>query len=67
MSTKDTLENMVLNTWLAGLGSIDSSKEMLGKSIDAAQQNSNDLYNELLSRREEIQSKINNRNDVIQS
>jgi hypothetical protein len=67
MSTKDTLENIVLNTWLAGLGSIDSSKEMLGKSIDAAQQNSNDLYNELLSRREEIQSKINNRNDVIQS
>jgi hypothetical protein len=67
MSTKDTLENMARNTWLAGLGSIDSSKEALGKSIDAAQQKSNDLYNELLSRGEEIQSKINDKKDEIQS
>jgi hypothetical protein len=67
MSTKDSLENMARNTWLAGLGSIDSSKEALGKSIDAAQQKSNNLYNELLSRGEEIQSKINDKKDEIQS
>ncbi|MBA6391773.1 hypothetical protein H4J38_13445 [Colwellia sp. BRX10-3] len=67
MSTKDTLESMARNTWLAGLGSIDSSKEALGKSIDAAQQKSNNLYNELLSRGEEIQSKINDKKDEIQS
>jgi hypothetical protein len=42
MSTKATLKNMARNTWLAGLGSIDSSKEALGKSIDATQQKSND-------------------------
>jgi hypothetical protein len=67
MSTKDTLESMARNTWLAGLGSIGSSKEALGKSIDAAQQKSNNLYNELLSRGEEIQSKINDKKDEIQS
>jgi hypothetical protein len=67
MSAKDTLESMARNTWLAGLGSIDSSKEALGQSIDAAQQKSNNLYNELLSRGEEIQSKINDKKDEMQS
>ena len=67
MSTKDTLENLARNTWLAGLGSIDSSKEALGKSIDAAQEKSNSLYNELLSRGEEIQSKINHKKDELQA
>lgn len=67
MSTKDTLENMARNTWLAGLGSINSSKEALGKSIDAAQEKSNNLYNELLTRGEEIQNKINDKKDEIQA
>jgi hypothetical protein len=67
MSTKDTLENMARNTWLAGLGSIDSSKEALGKSIDAAQEKSNSLYSELLTRGEKIQSKINDKKDELQA
>jgi len=67
MSTKDTLENMARNTWLAGLGSIDSSKEALGKSIDAAQEKSNNLYTELLSRGEVMQSKFNHKKDEIQA
>jgi hypothetical protein len=66
MSTKDTLENIARNTWLAGLGSIDSSKETLSKSINAAQEKSNNLYSELLTRGEEIQDKINVKKDDIQ-
>jgi chromosome segregation ATPase len=66
MSTKDTLENMARNTWLAGLGSINSSKEALGKSIDAAQEKSNNLYDELLTRGEEIQNNLYNKKDNIQ-
>lgn len=67
MSTKDTLENMARNTWLAGLGSIDNSKEVLAKSIDAAQEKSNSLYSELVSRGEEIQTKINETRDALQA
>lgn len=67
MSTKDNLENMAKNTWLAGLGSIDSSKEALGKSIEAAQEKSNNLYNELLTRGEELQRKIDGKKDEIQA
>jgi hypothetical protein len=66
MSTKDTLENIARNTWLAGLGYIDSSKEALSKSIDAAQEKSNNLYSELLTRGEEIQGKINDTKGDIQ-
>ncbi len=58
MSTKDTFENMAKNTWLAGLGTISSSKELIEKSIDSAQEKSNALYNDLLSRGEEVQGKI---------
>nr|WP_297347307.1 hypothetical protein [uncultured Glaciecola sp.] len=58
MSAKHTLETMVRNTWLAGLGSIESSVGALSKSIDAAQKKSNNIYNELLTRGEEIQNKI---------
>jgi hypothetical protein len=66
MSTKDTLENLAKKTWLAGLGSIDSSKEALSKSIDAAQEKSNNLYNELLARGAQIQSKISDTKDEIE-
>jgi hypothetical protein len=59
MSAKHTLENRIRNTWLAGLGSIESSVEALSKSFDAAQEKSNNIYNELLTRGEEIQSNIN--------
>lgn len=58
MSTKHTFEKMARNTWLAGLGSIESSLEMLSKSIDTAQEKSNSLYNEFLTKGEEIQGKI---------
>jgi outer membrane murein-binding lipoprotein Lpp len=67
MSTKDNLENLARNTWLAGLGSIDSSKDVLIKSIDAAQEKSNSLYDELQMRGEAIQNKINDKKDEIQS
>ena len=67
MSTKDTLESLAKNTWLAGLGSLDSSKEALSKSIDAAQEKSNSLYSDLISRGEEIQSKINHKRDELQA
>jgi hypothetical protein len=59
MSAKHTLENRIRSTWLAGLGSIESSAEALSKSFDAAQEKSNNIYNELLTRGEEIQSNIN--------
>ncbi len=67
MSTKDNLEHIARNTWLAGLGSIDSSKDALAKSIDAAQEKSNNLYDELQSRGEVIQNKINDKKDEIQN
>jgi polyhydroxyalkanoate synthesis regulator phasin len=51
---------------LAGLGSINSSKEALGKSIDVAQEKSNNLYDELLTRGEEIQNNLYNKKDNIQ-
>jgi type II secretory pathway component PulK len=58
MSSKNTFEKMARNTWLAGLGSIESSIEVLTKSIDSAQEKSNHLYSEFLTRGEEIQGKI---------
>lgn len=65
MSTKDTFEGMARNAWLAGLGSIESSLKVLGKSIDAAQEKSNSLYSELLKRGEEMQSNIaDTKNDL---
>ncbi|AEP29413.1 hypothetical protein [Brumicola nitratireducens] len=65
MSTKDTFEDMARNAWLAGLGSIESSLKVLGKSIDAAQEKSNRLYNELLKRGEEMQGNITDtKNDI---
>jgi hypothetical protein len=67
MSTKDNLENMAKNTWLAGLGSINSSKDALGKSIEAAQEKSNSIYNELMTRGEKIQRKIDDKKDEIQA
>jgi hypothetical protein len=67
MSTKDTLEHLAKNTWLAGLGSIDSSKDALSKSIETAQEKSNSLYNELVTRGEEIQSKFNHKKDALQA
>ena len=39
----------------------------MGKSIDAAQEKSNNLYSELLTRGEEIQNKINDKKDEIQA
>ena len=67
MSTKDTFEDMARNAWLAGLGSIESSLKVLGKSIDAAQEKSNSLYNELLTRGEKMQSNINDTKNDIES
>jgi len=67
MSAKHTLENIARNTWLAGLGSIESSVEALGKSIDAAQEKTNNIYNELLTRGEEIQGKINDTKDDLEA
>jgi hypothetical protein len=67
MSTKDNLENMAKNTWLAGLGSINSSKDALGKSIEAAQEKSNSIYNELMTRGEKLQRKIDDKKDEIQA
>lgn len=67
MSTKDTLESIARNTWLAGIGSIDNSKETLAKSIDAAQEKTNSLYSELLTRGEDIQSKINDTRNALQA
>ncbi len=65
MSTKDTFEDMARDAWLAGLGSIESSLKVLGNSIDAAQEKSNSLYNELLRRGEEMQSNmIDTKNDL---
>lgn len=67
MSTKDTFEDMARNAWLAGLGSIESSLKVLGKSIDAAQEKSNRLYNELLKRGEEMQSNLTDTKNDIES
>lgn len=67
MSTKDTFEDMARNAWLAGLGSIESSLKVLGKSIDAAQEKSSKLYNELLKRGEEMQSNITDTKNDIES
>lgn len=67
MSTKDKVENMARNTWLAGLGAIESSVEALAKSIETAQKQTNNLYNEFLTRGQEIQSKINDTKDDVEA
>lgn len=67
MSTKQTFEKIARNTWLAGLGSIESSIEVLSKSIDAAQEKSNHLYNEFLTRGEEIQDKMSKATNDIEA
>ncbi|WP_395342428.1 hypothetical protein PN836_000920 [Ningiella sp. W23] len=59
MSTKQSFEKIARNTWLAGLGSIETSIELISKSIDNAQKQSTQLYNELLTQGTQIQSKIN--------
>ena len=58
MSTKQTFEKIARNTWLAGLGSIETSIEVLNKSIDTAQEKSNKMYNDFVHRGEEVQNKI---------
>lgn len=67
MSTKQSFEKMARNTWLAGLGSIEQSIEMLNKSIDTAQEKSNHLYHELLTRGEEIQNKLFETRDEVEN
>ena len=67
MATKQTFESMARNAWLLGLGSIENSFEVLGKSIDTAQEKSNKLYTEFIKRGEEIQHKINDTRDDMEA
>lgn len=67
MSTKNTFEKMARNTWLLGLGSIENSLEVLSKSIENAQHRSNELYNEFITRGEEIQKAMFETTDELQS
>jgi len=67
MSTKDNVESIARNTWLAGLGAIESSVEALAKSFDKAQKQTDNLYHELLKRGEELQSKINETTDDMEA
>jgi len=63
MTAKDKVENIMRNAWLAGLGTIESQREALVESLDKAQEKSEELYNKLIDRGEEVQDMLDEKFD----
>jgi len=58
MSTKDTVQKFARNVWLAGLGAYGKGTETVTQTIDKAYEESNQLFNDLVTRGSEIQTSL---------
>jgi polyhydroxyalkanoate synthesis regulator phasin len=58
MATKDKVQSFARNVWLAGLGAYGKGSESLTKKLDQTYEQSNQLFNDLVSRGTEIQATI---------
>lgn len=58
MATTDKVNKFARNVWLAGLGAYGRSSETITKKIDKAYEESNQLFNDLVSKGSEIQETI---------
>jgi len=58
MSTKDTVQKFARNVWLAGLGAYGKGAQSISESIDKAYVESNQLFNDLVVKGSEIQSRL---------
>jgi len=61
MSTKDTVQKFARNVWLAGLGAYGKSTETLTEQFDKAYVESNQLFNELLNKGDELNKSLQQR------
>jgi len=61
MSTKDTVQKFARNVWLAGLGAYGKSAETLTEQFDKAYVESNQLFNDLLSKGDELNQSLQQR------
>ncbi len=58
MSTKEKVQGFARNVWLAGLGAYGKGSEALTEKFDKAYEESNQLFNELVSKGAEIQTSL---------
>ena len=61
MSTKDTVQKFARNIWLAGLGAYGKSAETLTEQFDKAYVESNQLFNDLLNKGDELNKDLQER------
>jgi len=61
MSTKDTVQKFARNVWLAGLGAYGKSAETFTEQFDKAYVESNQLFNDLLSKGDELNQSLQQR------
>ena len=61
MSTTDKVNKFARNVWLAGLGAYGRSSETITKQLDKTYEESNQLFNELVSKGSEIQATIDDK------
>ena len=67
MSTKDAVQKVARNIWLAGLGAYGKSAQTVTEQFDKAYVESNQLFNDLLARGDELQTSLTQRiNDKTQ-
>lgn len=58
MATKDKVQKFARNVWLAGLGAYGKGAETVTDKLDRAYEDSNQLFNELVSKGSEIQTSL---------
>jgi len=58
MATKDKVQHFARNVWLAGLGAYGKGSETLTQKLDKAYEESNQLFNDLVSKGTEIQTSL---------
>jgi hypothetical protein len=58
MATKDKVQSFARNVWLAGLGAYGKGSESLTKKLDKTYEESNQLFNDLVSKGSEIQTSL---------
>ena len=61
MSTTDKVNKFARNVWLAGLGAYGRSSETITKQLDKTYEESNQLFNDLVSKGAEIQATIDDK------
>lgn len=58
MSTKDKVQGFARNIWLAGLGAYGKGSEVVTDKLDKAYEESNQLFNDLVTKGAEIQESM---------